>query len=108
MKGAVVVEMGPADVIGKTKQSDFERRVREKQAVYTAAYRSGPQVTASGEAERQARVDAPLKQIPTKPAGAGRGPVVPTAPSRGVRLLTRADHSAALVTGGGQLLRAVP
>ena len=107
MKGAVVVEMGPADVIAKTKQSDFERRVREKQAVYTAAYRSGPQVTASVEAERQARVDAPLKQIPTKPESAGRGRVVRTALSGGVRLLTGEDHSAPLVTVGVYLMGGV-
>jgi zinc protease len=99
MDRAVVVEMGPEASVGKIKAGDLDRRIRDKRAVYGAAYRSGPQVTASADAERQARVDAPLKQIAgAKPQSAGRGRVTRSVIAGGARVLTSEDHSAPLVT----------
>jgi zinc protease len=56
-------------------------------------------VTASADAERQARIDAPLKQLAgMKPQSAGRGRVVRSVLPGGARLLTSEDHSAPLAT----------
>ena len=108
VKRAVLVEMGPDALVDKVKAGDFDRRIREKQLVYEAAYRSGPQVTASGDAERQARIDAPLRSTAAaKPVSAGRGRVVRTALPGGARLLASEDHSAPLVTVGVYLLGGV-
>jgi len=107
MKRAVVVEMGPEAVSGKLK-SGIQGRIREKQVVYEAAYRTGPQVTGSADAERQARLDAPLKQTnAAKPQNAGRGRVARTVLPGGARLLTSEDHSVPLVTVGAYLLGGV-
>ena len=102
---AVFVETGPDAFVGRVKAGDLDRRIREKQAVYGAAYRSGPQPTASGDAERMARIDAPLKQLASmKPASAGRGRVVRTVLPGGMRLLASEDHSAPIVTVAVYLL----
>jgi zinc protease len=99
VRRAVLVEMGPEAQVGRIKESDLRGRIREKQVVYEAAYRSGPRVAASGDAERQARVDAPLKRIAgAKPVSAGRGRVVRSILPGGARLLASEDHSAPLVT----------
>src|SRR5467141_1744758 len=99
LKRAVVVEMGPEGFVAGVKAADVDHRIREKQSVYGAAYRSGPQATASGDAERQARIDAPIKQAAAaKPLSAGRGRVVRSVLPGGIRLLTSEDHSAPLVT----------
>ncbi len=99
MKRAVLVEMGPDTFAARVKASDLDRRIREKQSVYEVAYRTGPQATASADAERLARIDAPLKAAAmAKPTGAGRGRVVRTVLPGGTRLLTGEDHSAPSVT----------
>ena len=99
LKRAVVVEMGPESFVSNSRAADLDRRIRDKQAVYEAAYRSGPPPTASGDAERIARVDAPLKAAaPAKPVPAGRGRVLRSVLPGGIRLLTSEDHSAPLVT----------
>jgi zinc protease len=108
IRRAVFVEIGPETHVGKIKESDLDRRIREKQVVYEAAYRSGPQATASGDAERQARVDAPLKGIAgAKPVSAGRGRVARSVLPGGARLLASEDHSAPLVTVAVYLLGGV-
>ena len=99
LKRAVIVEMGPAAFVAKAKAADVERRIREKEVAYGAAYRSGPQATASADAERQARLDTPLKRAAAaKAVDAGRGRVVRSVLPGGIRLLTSEDHSAPLVT----------
>jgi zinc protease len=99
LKRAVLVEMGPAAFVAKVKVPDIERRVHEKQSVYEVAYRTGPQATASADAERIARIDAPLKAAATaKPVSAGSGRVARAVLPGGTRLLTGEDRSAPLVT----------
>jgi zinc protease len=99
LKRAVLVEMGPEAFVSKVKVSGVDHRIHEKQSVYEVAYRTGPQATASADAERTARIDAPLKAAATaKPFSAGRGRVVRTVLPGGTRLLTSEDHSAPLVT----------
>jgi zinc protease len=99
MKRAVIVEIGPEAFVSKVKVSEIERRIHEKQSVYEVAYRTGPQATASADAERLARIDAPLKAAAAaKAVSVGRGRVVRTALPGGARLLTSEDHSAPLVT----------
>jgi len=98
LKTASIVEMGPEESIGRWKAPDVERRVLDKIAVYDAAYRNGPQVTASADNERTARVDAPLRSISPQPVNAGRGRVVRSTLAGGARLLVSEDHSAPSVT----------
>ena len=98
LRRAVFTEFGPDSSIASAKSADLERRLREKQTVYEAAYRTGPQVVASADADRTARVDAPLRAISRTPLDAGRGRVVRTVLAGGARLLTSEDHSAPLVT----------
>lgn len=98
VKRAVLIEMGPDSLVGSVKRGDLERRIREKQAVYEAAYRTGPPVTASADAERTSRVDAPLRSPPPKRDAAERGRVVRSVLPGGARLLASEDHSAPLVT----------
>ncbi len=108
LKRAVIVEMGPEAFVAKANAAEVDRRIREKDAVYGAAYRTGPQATASGDAERLARIDAPLKQAATaKTVSAGRGRVVRSVLPGGIRLLTSEDHSAPLVTIGVYLMGGV-
>jgi zinc protease len=99
MKRAVLVEMGPGSFVARLKIPDLDRRIHEKQSVYEVAYRTGPQATASADAERVARIDAPLKTAATaQPVSAGRGRVIRAVLPGGARLLTGEDHSAPLVT----------
>ena len=92
---AVFVEMGPDSIVSSFKPDELGRRIREKQTVYGAAFRSGPQATASTDAQRQARLDAPLKQAAAlKPVDPGRGRVVRSILPGGIRLLVSEDHSA--------------
>lgn len=108
LKRAVIVEMGPEAFVAKTSAADVDRRVREKEAVFGTAYRTGPQATVSADAERLARIDAPLKQAASaKPVNAGRGRVVRSVLPGGIRLLTSEDHSAPLVTIGVYLMGGV-
>jgi zinc protease len=109
MSKAVFVEMGSDSIISRFKGADaLGRRIREKQSVYGAAYRSGPQATASQDAERQQRLDAPLKQAASlKPVDAGRGRVVRTVLPGGIRLLVSEDHSAPSATVAVYLLGGV-
>ena len=98
---AAVVEMMPAataDSVGL--RGGLERRIKEKQALYEGTYRSGPQPTASSDAERRARIDAPLAAIPAAPFDAGRGRVERATLPGGLHLLTSEDHSAPTVTVG--------
>jgi len=99
MKRAVIVELGPEAFVSNVKVAEIDRRIREKQSVYEVAYRTGPQATASADAERMARVDAPLKAAAAaKAVSAGGGRVVRTVLPGGTRLLASEDHSAPLVT----------
>jgi zinc protease len=104
---AAIVEMMPgavADSLGL--RGGLERRIKEKQALYEGTYRTGPQATASADAERRARIDAPLASIAAVPFDAGRGRVERATLPGGLRLLTSEDRSAPSVTisvylGGG-------
>ena len=98
VKRSVFVEMLPDRLAGTKRGSELDRRIKEKQTVFEAAFRTGPQVTASADAERMARVDAPLKTISTAPFQVGRGRVVRTVLPGGARLLTGEDHSVPIVT----------
>ncbi|MBI4364039.1 MAG: insulinase family protein, partial [Candidatus Latescibacteria bacterium] len=97
LKKAVLVVMGPDNVTANVGASALERRVRDKQAVFEAAFRIGPQVPASTDAERTSRLDAPLKAISPQPIDAGRSRVARVVLPGGARLLTGEDHSAPLV-----------
>ena len=108
LKHAVFVEMGPDPFATSVKAADVERRVKEKQGVYEAAYRSGPQATVSQDRERIARVDAPLvAAAAAKSTPAGRGRVVRSVLPGGMRLLTSEDHSVPMVTVGVYLMGGV-
>jgi zinc protease len=108
MKHAVFVEMGPEDLTSSVKASDLDQRVREKQGVFEVAYRGGPSPVMSTDAERMARLDAPLKPAATAPpVSAGRGRVVRSVLPGGTRLLTSEDHSVPLVTVGVYLMGGV-
>ena len=108
LKHAVFVEIGPDSTISAVNPGNLERRIREKQSVYGAAYRSGPQPTASGDAEREARINAPLKQAAaSKPVNAGRGRVARAVLPGGARLLTGEDHSSQQATVAVYLLGGV-
>ena len=99
IRRAVVVELGPEAFVSNVKVAEIDRRIREKQSVYEVAYRTGPQATASADAERMARIDAPLKAAAAaKAVSAGGGRVVRTVLPGGTRLLASEDHSAPLVT----------
>ncbi|HKQ18314.1 MAG TPA: insulinase family protein, partial [Candidatus Eisenbacteria bacterium] len=106
-KQAAVVEMMPssmADSLGL--RGGLERRIKEKQALYEGTYRSGPRPTASADAERRARIDAPISSIPAAPFDAGRGRVERTTLPGGLRVLASEDRSVPSVTvcvylGGG-------
>jgi len=99
LKRAVIVEMGPEAFVSNAKVADIDRRIHEKQSVFEVAYRTGPQATASADAERIGRIDAPLKAAATAPAvSAGRGRVIRSVLAGGTRLLASEDHSAPLVT----------
>jgi zinc protease len=108
MKHAVFVEMGPEELTANVKASDLDRRIREKQGVFEVAYKSGPPPVTSTDAERMARLDAPLKQAASlPPTPAGRGRVVRSVLPGGTRLLTSEDHSVPLVTMGVYLMGGV-
>ncbi len=108
VKRAVFVEMGPESLVANARSADIDRRIREKYAVYGAAYRSGPQPTASSDVEREKRIDAPLGQAAAaKPANAGRGRVARSVLPGGARLLIGEDHSAPQVTVSVYLLGGV-
>ncbi len=94
MSHGVFVEMGPDSLVSRWKANALGQRIHEKQTVYAAAYRTGPVATASQDAERQLRLDAPLKQAAQKPVDAGRGRVVRSVLPGGIRLLVSEDHSA--------------
>ena len=104
---AAVVEMIPnsvADSLGL--RGGLERRIKEKQALYEGTYRSGPRPTASADAERRARIDAPISSIPAAPFDAGRGRVERATLPGGLRVLASEDRSVPSVTvcvylGGG-------
>lgn len=104
---ASVVEMMPgalADSLGL--RGGLERRIKEKQALYEGTYRTGPQPTASADAQRKARIDAPLASIAATPFDVGRGRVERATLPGGLRLLTSEDRSVPSVTicvylGGG-------
>jgi len=69
MDRAVVVEMGPEASINKIKAGDLDRRIRDKRAVYGAAYRGGPQVTASaGHASTPRSSKSPVRSLRTRGA----------------------------------------
>ncbi len=98
-KNAAVVEMMPdktGDSTGVKK--DFEKRFREKLALYQGTYRTGPQATASADDARRARIDQPLASISPAPFDPGRARVERAKLAGGLRLLTGVDHSAPVVT----------
>ena len=104
---AAVVEMIPnsvADSLGL--RGGLERRIKEKQSLYQGTYRSGPQPTASADAERGARIDAPIASIPAAPFDPSRGRVERATLPGGLRVLASEDRSVPSVTvcvylGGG-------
>jgi zinc protease len=98
-KNAAVVEMMP-DRIGDSTgvKKDFEKRFREKLALYQGTYRTGPQATASTDDARRARIDQPLASISPAPFDPGRARVDRAKLAGGLRLLTGVDHSAPVVT----------
>jgi zinc protease len=100
VKQAVVVEMAPDSALGSLgSAADLAKRLKDKQAMYGSAYGSGPPVTASADAERRARVDAPLAAIPPA-TDLGRGRVERSVMAGGARLLVSEDPSAPLVSIG--------
>ena len=104
---ATVVEMMPGALADSLRlRGGFEKRIKEKQALYEGTYRTGPQPTASADAERKARIDGPLRSVGAAPFDAGRGRVERTTLPGGMRLLTSEDRSVPSVTicvylGGG-------
>jgi len=98
VKRSVFLEMLPDGAARMRRGSELERRIQEKQAVFEAAFRTGPQVTASTDADRSARMDAPLKTISTAPLQLGRGRVARAVLPGGTRLLTSEDRSSSIVT----------
>ena len=98
-KSGAIVELMPekvADSLGIKK--DFEKRVREKLALYQGTYRSGPLATASTDEERRARIDQPLASIPQAPFDPGLAHLDRAELPGGIRLLTSVDRSAPGVT----------
>jgi zinc protease len=102
------VEMAPDSVLKASNESgDLGRRIGEKASIARAAYQSGPSVSASPDADRRARIDAPLAKIPATPLDSGRGRVDRTVLAGGLRLLTGEDWSAPLATVGVYMLGGV-
>jgi zinc protease len=94
-KNAAVVEMMPAktgDSLGV--KNDFDKRFKEKLALYQGTFRTGPQATASTDDARRSRLDQPLASISKEPFDPGRGRVERKELAGGIRLLTGVDRSA--------------
>jgi len=101
IRKAAIVEMMPqafADSLGL--RSGVDKRIRDTIAMNEAAYRQGPAVAQSTDAQRRQRIDAPLARISTTPLDPGRGRVERSALGGGLRVLASEDHSAPIVTVG--------
>ena len=105
-KQAAVVETAPAVLVDSLRLwNDYEKRIRERVQMHQAAYGAAPASAVSKDVERAARIDAPLKSIPTAPFDAGRGRVEKVASSSSadfgdIRVLASEDRSAPMVTLG--------
>ena len=105
-KQAAIVETAPAVLADSFRiWNDFDKRIRERVQIHQAAYGSAPAASMSKDADRAARINAPLQSIPATPFDAGRGRVeriaaTPAADFGDIRVLASEDRSAPLVTVG--------
>lgn len=108
LRQGVVHEMAPQGALGAIGASkDPDKRIREKLGMATATYGSGPSATASTDADRRSRLDAPLAKISPAPVESGRGQVERVVLPGGTRLLVGEDWSAPLAAIGVYMLGGV-